>query len=50
MSEWLVWMLVAVYYLVWDIKDWLKYLPLKLYVKWILWRDNMIDKIRRKIR
>ena len=23
---------------------------LYVYVKWILWRDNMIDKLRRKIR
>lgn len=22
---------------------------LYVYVKWILWRDNMIDKLRRKI-
>lgn len=31
------------------LKDYLQWLPLKLYVKWILWRDNMIDKLRRKI-
>lgn len=24
-------------------------LDLYVYVKWILWRDNMIDKLRRKI-
>lgn len=27
-----------------------KNLSLYVYVKWILWRDNMIDKLRRKTR
>jgi hypothetical protein len=28
----------------------LRRIDIELYVKWILWRDNMIDKLRRKIR
>lgn len=48
--ERLAWSLIVLYYLAGDIKRAIQRLPLKLYVKWILWRDNMIDKLRRKIR
>lgn len=49
MSEWLIWMFVGIYYLAWDIKDWIKWLPLKLYVKWVLWRDDQLDALERWI-